>query len=160
MSENLSFGAQIDAWTQQTQERILAVFRESTQRVVSLATNGVPVDTGFARASVLVSIEAMPQIDPVAVGEPDQKYNFDGSQISVVIANAKLGQTLYVGWTANYIAYLEYGTSRMLPRAFVRNAAGQWAAIVDSVVSEAKGESAAGFGHLNVLGSTLLPSSN
>lgn len=140
---NLNFAAQVDDWVKATDLRMLAVFRESAQRVASIAANGVPVDTGFARASVRASLEEMPQIVTGSKGEEGQTYPADFGQITTVIANAQLGQTVYVGWTASYVLALEYGHSKQAPAGFVRLAAAQWQTVVSEVTQEAKARVAA-----------------
>ncbi len=138
--DNLKFRADVDEWVKAAPERVLAVFRESTQRVGSMAAEGVPVDTGFARASVQASLSAMPQIDPGAKGSKGSSYDASGSfaEMSLTINNATLSDTIYIGWTANYIQYLEWGHSQQAPAGFVGIAASQWPVIVQRVVAEAK----------------------
>lgn len=131
---NLSFEAQVDAWTRQTKERMEAVFKESAQRVVSLAVSYTPVDSGFLRASVQGSLSAMPQINPMAKRGSGLAGRI--GDITLTIVGAQLGQTIYVGYTAAYAAHVEYGTSRMAPRRFVGRAAAQWQSIVRSVAGE------------------------
>lgn len=141
--ENKNFAASVDDWVRQTEQRMTAVFRESTQRVASLASNGVPVDTGFARASVRASTESMPPIDPGAKGDEGGAYPFDLGNVTLVIAGAELGQTIYIGWTAAYMLPLEFGHSKQAPAGFVRLAAAQWQVTVDQVTAELKGRSSA-----------------
>ncbi|HXU02761.1 MAG TPA: HK97 gp10 family phage protein [Polyangia bacterium] len=135
--DNRQFSATVSAWVLQTQARMNAVFRESTQRVVSQAQRRIPVDTGFARASVRASLEAMPPIDPTFRGDPGRTYAPTG-EVSVVIAGAQIGQTIYVGWTANYAIFLEYGSSQQAPNGFVRVSAQEWPRIVSEVSQEAE----------------------
>lgn len=140
--ENRNFASSVDDWVKETEQRMLAVFRESTQRVTSTAANGVPVDTGFARASVQASTEAMPPIVDGKKGEEGKVYPASFGQVSAVIANAQLGQTIYVGWTASYVLPLEHGHSKQAPAGFVRLAAAQWPRIVAEVTVEAKARAA------------------
>jgi hypothetical protein len=139
---NLSFSAQVDDWVKATERRMTAVFRESTQRMASIAANGVPIDTGFARASVRASLAEMPSIVPGSKGREGQAYPSSFGQVTATIANAQLGQTVYVGWTASYILALEYGHSKQAPAGFVRLAAAQWPRIVEVVTQEAKSRAA------------------
>lgn len=134
-----SFTAQVDDWVKKSQARIDAVTKESAKRVVSLAANAVPVDTGFARASIMASTSTMPTIKS-GKGSPDRAYDIAGalSSVSLVIAGALPDQTIYVGWTAPYIVRLEYGHSKQAPSGFLRKAAAQWPRIVEQVTSEAK----------------------
>jgi len=134
------FQAKVDEWVKAVPERVRAVFRESTQRVASDAANAVPVDTGFARASVQASLESMPQIDQTARGVKGGVYSLDTNQLSVVIAQAELKDTIYVGWTASYIQYLEYGHSQQAPQGFVRVNAERWPQIVAEVSAQLKSQ--------------------
>jgi hypothetical protein len=136
--DNLRFGPDVDAWVKETTARIEAVFKESTKRVVSEAQARIPVDTGFARASIRGSLSDMPQIDP-SMSRPKEGGSFsDSGEWVTTIASARLGDTIYVGWTANYVIYLEYGSSSQAPSGFVRIAALQWQQIVAQVTAEAK----------------------
>lgn len=138
-TSNLSFGAQVSEWVRKSEARMTAVFRESTQRLVSEAQSWIPIDTGFARASVRASTSEIPPIIPGSTGTKGTNYPYDGGQIAAVIANAEIGQTLYVGWTAGYVGLLENGHSKQAPSGFVGVSALQWPAIVSQVTQEAKG---------------------
>jgi hypothetical protein len=137
-ADTREFNAKISAWVKQSDARMRAVFQESTKRVISEAQRLIPVDTGFARASIRASLESMPQINGSARPIPGSTYNYDEGQVAVVIANAKLGDKIYVGWTASYAIYLEYGHSQQAPSGFVRVAALQWRTIVSEVSAELK----------------------
>jgi hypothetical protein len=138
---SLNFGAQIDTWVKQSEQRMTAVFRESTQRTVSIAQSIVPVDTGFLRASVRASIGSMPPIDPKSRGAAGGAYNANDGQVTLTIAGANLGQTIFVGYTANYAGHVHDGTSRTRPQPFVALACAQWPATVSRVVDDLKGRS-------------------
>lgn len=136
-----TFNAQVDGWCRNSEARMTAVFRESAKRVVRQAQVGVPhipVDLGFARASIRASLEAMPTIDPAMDNKERKTYAWDDGNIILVIAGAELGQTIYIGWTAAYVGELERGHSQQAPSGFVRLAALQWQKIVDEVVAEGK----------------------
>ena len=137
---NLNFGAQVDAWVMATKERAEAVFRESTKRTVSIAQAAVPVDTGFLRASIRASTSAMPTLS--AARPSSGSFPNGAGDVVLTIAGAQLGQTIFVGYTANYAIYVEYGTSRMAPRGFVARAAQQWQATVNAVTADAKSRAA------------------
>lgn len=130
--------AQLDAWTKQTEARMLAVYKGSVQEFVSRAQARIPVDTGFARASIRGSFSVMPQIDPSSRGDPDKKYSVDMSNIVLLINSAKPGQTIYIGWTANYVPYLEYGHSDQAPNGFIGITAMEWPQIVAGEIEKAK----------------------
>ena len=134
----LDFSSQIDDWTKQSQQRILAVYKGSVQEFASRAQSRIPVDTGFARASLRGSLEAMPQIDPDFHGNADQTYNFDFSNIVLLINSAQPGQTIYLGWTASYVQQLEYGHSQQAPNGFIGITELEWPSIVQGEIEKAK----------------------
>lgn len=157
---NLNFAAQVDAWVKQTEARMTAVFRGSAQRTISLAQSYVPVDTGYLRASLQVSLESMPQLEKntgaikAALSAAGQAFAGGGASRARgsgyfqstgayvrTIAGAQIGQTIYAGYTANYAGHVEYGTSRQAPQAYVGRAAMQWQTTVNRVVSELKSRS-------------------
>ena len=135
---NLNFSASVDAWVKKSEARMTAVFREATQRTVAIAQDRIPVDTGFARASIRASLESMPSIDPTANKPASGDYPYDPGDITLTIAGAQLGQQIFIGWTANYVGYLEAGSSKQAPSGFVRLAALEWDHTVSEVVAEAK----------------------
>lgn len=136
---NLNFSATIDAWVRKSEARMLAVFRESSKLVVRKAQARIPVDTGFARASIMGSTSEMPRIDP-SKSRPKDAANvpYDEGPIVLTINGAAIADTIYIGWTANYVAELERGHSKQAPNGFVRLAALEWQTIVSQVVAEAK----------------------
>jgi hypothetical protein len=136
---NLEFGATVDRWVRKSEARMLAVLRESTQRVISQAQSRIPVDTGFARASVRASLQSMPPIEPNSRGQKGTAYSYSGADIASVISSAQLGGTIHIGWTANYVGFLENGSSMQAPSGFVRISAMEWPSIVSAVTAEAKG---------------------
>lgn len=139
-----TFFAQVDAWTKKSAKRMTAVLRESAQRVIDQAqtvgpsvaspTGGsggrMPVDTGFLRASMAVSFTGMPT--GPSRNEGGTSVTYDGHDVTLVLARATPGQTIYAGWTAEYAPMMEerYG--------FMRGAAQNWQPIVRQVVNEAK----------------------
>ena len=135
-----SFSATVDAWVLKSRARMLAVFQEGTKRMVSIAQSRIPVDTGFARASIRASLTEMPQV----MSSSDKgrtigaNYLYDPGPIILTIANAKLGQPIYIGWTANYVGYLETGHSQQAPSGFIRVTALMWPQIIKEVIAEAK----------------------
>lgn len=133
-----SLGLDVEAWARETQDRLERIWKASSQELGSVANNGVPIDTGFARASFRASTEAMPMIDKGTTNKAGAPASQEFGQISATINSATLGGTIYMGWTAAYILPLEYGHSQQAPQGFARLAAAQWPTIVSGVVAEAK----------------------
>lgn len=139
----LNFEAQVSLWTRETEQRMTAVFRQATQETVSKIQSRIPVDTGFARASVRASLSEMPLIDPGAKAPAGAKGIPAPSEYVLTIAQAQLGQTIYIGWTAAYVIHLEYGHSKQAPAGFVGITAQEWPQIVLSVAARAEARAAA-----------------
>lgn len=127
-----SFSAAVSEWAAKTEQRMAAVFRQAAQtvanevRVPKAAGGNMPVDTGNLRRSLMASMEAMPKVK-----EGEQTFSDNEGQIKLVIAGADLGQTVYLGFQANYARPQEYGTSKMAGNGFVRLTAQRWPQIVE-----------------------------
>jgi hypothetical protein len=129
-----SFQAQIDEWVAATKERTTAVFRESCQRLVTemqkpTARGGnMPVDTGFLRNSLLGSTSSVPQMRDQGTATADQ--------VVLTIASLDLGDTLYVGYTANYARHRHYMNTAK-PGGMWRDLAAQrWQTIVNGAARD------------------------
>lgn len=131
-----SFAASVDAWTRKSKQRATAIFRESAQRLVDevqtpIARGGhLPVDTGFLRASFRVSLDGMPF--GAAQNPGTGSFAYDEGAVSLRIAGAEIGDTIWGGWSANYAPYMEF------KYGFLESAAQGWSGIVRQVVAEAK----------------------
>lgn len=133
-----SFSAAVSAWVRKSEARIEAVFKSSAQDVISemqepgpsvanpqgFGTGHMPIDTGFLRASIQAAIN---EPRPAMLFRPPSAENvaYDPSPVALVIAGAKLGQTIYATYGASYAPAMEarYG--------FVRMAAQNWQSIVN-----------------------------
>lgn len=126
----------LTAWARKTQQRMEAIWKQSTQAVADDANTPVAkggrmhVDTGFLRASQSVSLTGMPS-GPVR-GAKDQKYDTQPDVTAAKIAGAKIGQTIFVGWTANY------AQARENKDAFMRMATQKWPQTVASITAQLK----------------------
>ena len=142
-----TFSADVDEWVRQSEVRMEAVWKESTQRLIELANlrtskgGRMRVKTGFLSASGDASLTAMPLINPSARPVEGRVYAFDIAPVIVVLAGASLGQTIYYGWTAAYAGHREFGSNGQPPDAFARGAAQRWDKIVAEVVVELKSRS-------------------
>ena len=132
-----SFSASVSAWVRKSEARIAAVFKSSAQDVISemqevgpsvanpdsFGTGNLPVDSGFLRASLQAAIN---EPSPAIQFRPPSATSvaYDPSPVALVIAGAKLGETIYATYGAVYAPRMEatYG--------FVRLAAQNWQGIV------------------------------
>lgn len=138
---DLDFSAAVDAWAKQSVEVMTAVFRLSAQKVGEAVTDNTPIDTGFLVHSFQASASEMPPIRkgyaPATSAGPGS-YTFDNGPINLIIQGVPLGDPIYLGFTAEYAPYVEYGANGRAGRGMVRLAAQRWQAIVDQAVREAK----------------------
>ena len=114
----------------------LAVFRESAQDLARVANTPIaqggrmPVDTSNLRNSFVASKSGVP--------------GSGGSALELVLLDVRLGDSVWMGWTAAYALRMEYGfygadsLGRVYSQGgygFMRAAALQWPQIVDRAVS-------------------------
>lgn len=160
--EKGKFVARVDEWCTQMEDRLLWVFIEAVQRVIAKmqqvgpskarggqGTGHMPVDTGFLRASLIVELNTLSATKTVPPKDVES-FEYNDSQVSMIILGARLGDSIYAAYTAAYARRLEYGfsgtdalgrTFNQEGYAFVRLAVQQWQSIVDEVVKEAKARS-------------------
>lgn len=160
MASQLSFAAQVDEWCQATEARMLAVFRESAQRVIAEmqkvgpsvrnpgggAGGNMPVDTGFLRASLMTTLNN-PSTEVKFKDSAVGVQVWDEGAVQLVILSAKIGDSVYAVYSAAYARRMEYGfsgtdslgrTYNQSGYGFVRLAAQKWQTIVQEVVRDAK----------------------
>jgi hypothetical protein len=128
-----SFAAQVSKWVQASEARMEAVLKASAQDVfeealIPRAKGGrMPVDTSFLRNSAKAQIGSMPSGPSTpAEGMPSAP---DG-QITLTLVRLKPGESVFLGFTANYAKYMEHRYG------FVRMAAQQWQDIVNKNAAE------------------------
>lgn len=144
MAQGDNFAASVTEWVYDVEGAIEAIFREAVQELVAeadrlltqLVYEAPPSPnyrrTGFLRSSVRASKTSMPLADRPQ-GAPQADYM---AEITVVIAGAGIGETIYVGYTANYGGFVHFGTSRMAGRPWVQMAAQRWPAIIAAKEAE------------------------
>lgn len=140
-----NFAAAIGKFAQETEDKITAVFRDASEEVIELMRSYTPVDFGFLAGTIQASLSAPVPINPSATGgnmsiSPDASVG----QVSLVVNDAKLGDTIYGSFTMAYAGYVEYGTSKMAPRGMVRRAAAQWQTIVNQSIGKARSATSRG----------------
>lgn len=136
MAGQKSFSAEVDEWVMKSRARMLAVFKLSTEYVIEDVIVRTPVDTGFLRASLTVSLDGPLPIRPDA--KPAGTETYQPQPYSLQIAGADLGDTIYASFVASYAAHVEYGAQGRAGAGMVRLAAQAWPQHVARAVSEAK----------------------
>lgn len=138
MASGSDFAAQISAFCSATKERQTAVFRESVERVVDAmqtpvaAGGNMPIDTGFLRASLRLTKDA-----PISatLANPGGSHSY-GGEVSLTLAGAEPGETLFACYGAAYAAAVNYGRNGKPGRMFVQLAAQRWPMIVNQVCAD------------------------
>lgn len=130
-----NFTAAIDEWVMKTRQRAEAVFKTAAQNVGEEIISRTPVDTGFLRASLTATLNDKPMIKRDV---PNRDAAYPAPDITLGIEGAKLGDTIYLTFTANYARYVEYGTRNQFPAAMVRLSARNWPYHVQAAIREAK----------------------
>lgn len=127
----VNFSDQVTAWVRKSDARMTAAYRASVQDLIEEAQEprgsggNMPKDTGFLQNTGDAALNRLPT-GPTEAPEGVESFTWDASAALAVIAQAKLGDTVYFGWSANYAIYMEdrYG--------FVRLAAQNWPQIVNA----------------------------
>lgn len=142
-----TFSATVSDWVAKSQRRVEYVVKESAQRVMLEANRGVPIDTGFAQASFLATLnvpveevtDKPPGTGPGKNQGGSQSFYAQENAVALVINDMNVWTDVAYGtWSASYVRYLEYGSQGRPALGFLRRAAQNWQVIVDQVSREAQ----------------------
>ena len=132
------FQAQVEQWVRDSEELTLVVMQTAAQEMAISANTPTAqggrlrVDTGFLRNSINARVGSLPTGPNIAPeGFNDRDWN--PSSLATVINSWRLGQTLYIGWTANYAGYRENNDF------FARTAAQSWPEFVNDAANRLRG---------------------
>lgn len=111
MSDTSQFSVDIAKFCKKAGQNCDLFVREFNQDLAKAVQMETPVITGFLRGSWSASI-----------GRPDTSpaNGRNNASVALVLAGVKAGDVVYHTNNAKYGRYVEFGTSRMSPRAFVR----------------------------------------
>ena len=143
---NNKFNATMDKFVLDTEEKILAVTKNSIQELIEEASKPekaggkMHVDTGFLRASGGAALNEIPvgptegrERNPGEEGVLPEYSNYDvSSVIGAVLPDMKIGDVFYFGWTARYALYRE------LYDGFLKSACDNWQRIVNKNIQGLK----------------------
>lgn len=135
-----TFSGAIDKWVMATKARQEAVFKTAAQSIAEDVIDRTPVDTGFLRASFTASLVEPPEIRDDAKPPKDAKPGSvpSATNYSLVVANMKLGDTIYLGFVAAYGPHVEYGARGRKGVRMVGLAVQSWPQHVANAVRSAK----------------------
>jgi hypothetical protein len=105
VASTLDFGEAVTDWVIRTQDELEAVFKMSFEMLRDNIVENTPIKTGFLRNSITVTIGGPAMVDPAAKKNGDYRAPVH----EAVIASAKLGDTLSLGFVAAYARRIEYG---------------------------------------------------
>lgn len=140
-ANNARFVATIQRWAEATEADLLAIFRESVEDFVDemqVPVGGggnMPVDTGFLRMSVRLSLTGP---EPMTRANPGKPVPYDNAQISLAIRGLELGKPAWISYVANYAAYVHFGVGGREGRQWITLAAQNWPAIVARATARVK----------------------
>lgn len=112
----MTFSSDITKFIRKTQGNGDRFIRDFSFNLIERIIDRTPVKTGFLRNSWSASLD-----------QPSRKTGAPGtggadlSGIGLVLSQATLKNRIYLTNNANYAKYVEFGTSRMAPRAMVRS---------------------------------------
>lgn len=112
-----SFSIQFHKITDDIKDKMDQVIAEILQDINEEIVRATPVDTGFLRGSWWASVGA-PNLN--GGGVLDKSGAVAVARMNIVAIGVQPGQSYYAMNGASYARYVEYGTSTMAPRAFVR----------------------------------------
>lgn len=133
-SRGADFAAQVEAFGAAAKRNAEVIFLASVQDVIEEAQKTVaeggnmPVDTGFLRASLVVTLDGTVPSARTRPGSGTPR----GPDISAAIAGADIEMTITAAWTAVYAPYVEYGARGRPGRFFVWSAMERWPQIVEA----------------------------
>lgn len=115
------FKKSLNGWAAKAGDRLEALARQAAQATAEQVVRNTPVDTGFLRGNWQPAI-GQPN---VAVGKAGSGGE-PGTLVALTIAQFKTGTRFYFTNATSYARPLEYGTSVMEPRFYVRRAVARW----------------------------------
>lgn len=118
----------ISKWTDSTVEVSEEFVSEFVQELANQVVEATPVRTGFLRASWMASINSEPY------GEGGQHQDMAGVAVTM-----KPGDVFQARNMANYGVFVEFGTQKMEPRAFVRGTLARAPEIAQTVLRRMRG---------------------
>ena len=120
-----SFRVDIAKFVEKAGDRADLVVRELALDLFTKVKFKTPVDTGRLRAAWGVGVNVLPK---------------GGNEAGMALQTAKAGDTIYIANNVEYAVYVEFGTSKMAPRAMVRTTVDEFQAAVSRAAAEAKKE--------------------
>ena len=130
------FAKQIEAWTNKTNDALLALFRESVIEIGTRLISRTPIKTGRAQGSWESTINA-----PASGEAPHRDPDAAIAELHEMAARLTLGDVANIFSTLNYMPELEYGRSQQAPAGMVRITAAEWGQILSEAREKVRAKS-------------------
>ena len=130
------FGLQIGEWVRKVKHGNVLIFRESVLELVRVLNRTVPVDTGFLRASLAVSKTRIPLANLTNPERDLFQGNFN--EVEFILQHITTTDSIYIGYRANYWAYVHYGSNGNPGRPWIALAVQRWPSIVAKASRDVK----------------------
>jgi hypothetical protein len=136
------FAADVGVWTVQMKNLTKRVWQESVLDLIRIMQTPVgqggnmPVKTGFLRSSLMVSTSLVPVAE---IRRPEKgPFVYFPAEVESTVMGAHVGEHIYIGYTAEYANYAEYGNGSYPGHGFQRLAVQQWPFIVDAAIARVR----------------------
>lgn len=126
-----SFSTQLEGLLNRTRQRMESAVKEIASELGETVVNRTPVDTGFLKGSWFASLNN-PNV--TFSGVEDKSGTGSISRIDGTIQAYELGDIIYIVNSTSYGKFVEYGTSKMAPRSFVRSTVADAPQVVNATV--------------------------
>ena len=137
MLKAIDFSDDVKKWAKAAEVTLETYLREYGQSLMERTVQNTPVDEGFLRNSWHVSLSPL---DGQGTARTADKSGTNAiAEASLVLSTMESGDTVYFVNGAKYARFVEYGTSRMAPRAFVRKTLNQTKQIAQLTAQRIKG---------------------
>lgn len=133
-----TFRNDMEQWAKDSEVTLETYLREYGQSLMEKAVQNTPVDEGFLRNSWNVSLNT-PINDQGTARTPDKSGQQAIARANLALSTMDIGDTAYFINGAKYARFVEYGTSRMAPRAFVRKTLSQVKQVAQLTATRIKG---------------------
>jgi len=139
------FSVDLERLVQRVEDRTTEIYRrialELFRQIIfgGNGSPGVPVDTGFARASFVISLNGSPSFRQPSRRPSGERGGVDGSGFDETqgrVAEATLSDSITLSSNCEYVPLLEFGTTKLVGVGFVVLALLGVERIAQRVVSE------------------------
>ncbi len=139
-SGQFGFGRQVLGFSRKVYKARDRIFKEALYTLIDRLQVLCPKDTFFLMSSLEASTKGTPRMtrpnpNPNA---PKGSFSWDSGEVFAIIDNAEFGETIYLGYTAEYAALVHDGHGFAEPQPWVSIITQQWQDIVKEATSKVR----------------------